>query len=235
MRAKHLTPFNHRVGLLGATLIAAAMGSTTAAADVAIYAKAGTLGYGGGVGIDVTESIRVRGEYTTGSFSPSDIDTDDVTYDPDLDLKSGALLLDWHPFKGGGFRVTAGLIANGNELKVKAEPRASSYTINGQVYAASEIGTLKGKAEFDSTAPYLGIGWGDAFGKDGHFTFVADLGVMYQGSGDVTLNATCGPAATPTQCARIQSSVAAEEKNLEDEISDYKYWPVLSIGLGYRF
>jgi hypothetical protein len=236
MRANNLTVSRFHLHVVVApALMCAALGSTIAAADVAVYAKAGTLGYGGGVGINLTDSIRLRGEYTAASFSPSDIDTDDVTYDPDLDLKSGGLMLDWHPFHGT-FRLTAGLLANGNELKVNGEPTSgSTYTINGQTYTASQIGTLKGKVDFNSTAPYLGIGWGDALDKNGHFTFMADIGVMFQGSGNVKLQASCGSAVTPTQCAQIGANVAAEEKDLEDEISDYKYWPVLSVGLGYRF
>ena len=211
------------------------MAAAGAHAEIAAYAKAGTLGIGGGIATNITDSIHIRGEYTALGYSPSNISTDDVTYKPDLDLRAGALLLDWHPFSGT-FRVTGGVVANGNQLKVKGEPAAgSTYTFNGVTYTSAQIGSLDGKVDFNSTAPYLGIGWGDALDKAGHFSFLADIGVMFQGSPKVKLNATCGSAVSPSQCAQIAGNVAAEEKKLEDEVSDYKYWPVLSLGVGYRF
>jgi len=209
--------------------------AVSAHAEIAAYAKAGTLGIGGGIAASITDSINVRGEYTALGVSPSNISTDDVTYKPDLDLRAGALLLDWHPFSGT-FRLTGGLVANGNQLKVKGEPTAgSTYTVNGVTYTSAQIGSLDGKVDFSSTAPYLGVGWGNALDKAGHFTFLADIGVMFQGSPKVKLNASCGSAVSASQCAQIAGNVAAEEKKLEDEVSDYKYWPVLSLGVGYRF
>jgi len=48
-------------------------------------------------------------------------------------------------------------------------------------------------------------------------------------------NLTCGPAATPAQCAQAQSDVAAEQTRLEDSLKKFKYFPVGSLGITIGF
>ena len=113
-----------------------------------------------------------------------------------------------------------------------------TVTVNGTVYQASDVGDLSGEVKFKSTVPYLGIGWGNVAGKNGNFHFVADIGVELQGSPDVKLHGSCTAAfaaSNPSECAQLNSDVAQEEKDLNDQVSDYKWWPVLNIGVAYRF
>jgi hypothetical protein len=202
-------------------------------ADIGVYVKGGTLGVGGGVGIGVTDSIRLRAGYTALNIS-RDISDTDIDYSGDLKLGGGEALVDWHPFNSG-FRVTGGLSFSRNKITADAEPSGGTYTNNDRTYTAAEIGSLDGSIKFKSTAPYLGVGWGDVVGKDGRFSFIADIGILFQGSPDTKLNVNCGSAVSPTECAQIQSDVDAEERDLKDKADDYKYWPVLSLGVAYRF
>lgn len=202
-------------------------------ADVGVYVKGGTLGVGGGVGIGVTDTLRVRAGYTALKVS-KDISQTDVDYSGDLKLGGGEAMLDWHPFNGS-FRVTGGLTLNRNEVTADASPSNGTYTLNGNTYLASEVGNLDGKVDFKSTAPYLGVGWGDVVGKDGRFSFIADIGVLFQGSPDARLNVNCGPAVPAPECARLKSDVQEEERELQDDADDYKFWPVISLGVAYRF
>jgi hypothetical protein len=66
-------------------------------------------------------------------------------------------------------------------------------------------------------------------------TFSFDLGVLYQGEPNVGLTAVCGPAVLPAQCTQLQNDVAAEQASLQEDLSDYKFYPVVSFGIGYRF
>ncbi|MFT3931775.1 MAG: hypothetical protein QM709_15915 [Spongiibacteraceae bacterium] len=218
---------------LKASLLATALCAPLLAhAEFGIYAKAGTFGFGGGIGYGVTENLTARLGYTAFNYD-TDVDTDDVNYDAEAKIGGGELMLDWHPFSGS-FRLTAGMIANRNKIDVEAKAN-QSVTINGTTYTSSQLGTLDGTVDFKSTAPYLGIGWGNVAGKNGNFHFVADIGVVFQGSPDVKLNGTCGASLSAPQCSQLQSNVQAEEDDLNDEVSDYKHWPVISFGLGYRF
>lgn len=203
--------------------------------EIAVYAKGGTLGVGGGVGVALSNAFRARGEYTTYNYSPQSIETENITYDPDLDIRASALLLDWHPFRGN-FRLTGGAIFNGNELLLRGQPAAgSAINYRGRTYSMAQVASLDGKVDFESTAPYVGFGWGDALDRAGHFTLLADIGVMFQGNGDVQLNTTCNGAQMAAMCAQIDNAVNREKQAIKNELADYRYWPVLNVGIGYRF
>jgi len=158
-----------------------------------------------------------------------DEEEDDVDYDIDMNLFSGSALLDWHPF-AGVFRISAGLVLNRNELDMEARP-TGFVEIGDQEYAPAEVGTLSGDVDFRSVAPYVGIGWGNAVGEDKRWGFVCDLGIVFQGSPDADLAATGPIASDPT----FQADLAKEEENLEDDLDFFKYYPVISFGISYKF
>jgi len=54
-----------------------------------------------------------------------------------------------------------------------------------------------------------------------------DLGVFYQGSPEVTLTQSSGAVSA--------ADLAQEEKNLEDDLAVFKFYPVVTFGLFYRF
>ncbi len=220
-----------KAAFIGAMALTMAM--PVFATDMGVYAKGGTLGLGGGVGVGVTDSIRLRAGYTTYKYS-KDKSESDVDYHGDMTVGGGEAMVDWHPFNGT-FRLTGGLTFNRNKATLDAKPTGGTYTLNDVTYTAAEIGALDGNVSFQSTAPYFGVGWGDVVDKAGNFSFIADIGVLFQGSPDVKLNATCGTGVDAATCAEIQSNTAAEEKILSDDLSSLKYWPVISLGVAYRF
>lgn len=204
-----------------------------ALADPAVFIEGGSLGVGAGLGFRFSNSFALRVGYSGLSFS-GDFDTGGINYDADVGLSTAKALLDWHPFHGG-FHVSAGLFYNGNEVSVDAKATNGTYTINNVDYPAAAVGGLSGKVKFNATAPYLGVGWGSVAGKEGRFHVVLDLGVMFQGSPNVSLNATCGSSLDAASCSELQSNVAAEEKDLKDKAEDYQYYPVVNLALSYRF
>lgn len=199
-----------------------------------VYIEGGTLGVGAGVAFRLSDNLSVRLGYSGLNYSPSDFQVSGITYDAKVDYSNGKALLDWHPF-GGGFRFSLGIFYNDNKVSVEAKPQGGVYTINNVDYQASDIGKLAGKVDFNTTSPYLGIGWGNVVGRNGHFHVLFDLGVLYQGSPNVSLNATCTPALSAADCATLRSNVAVEEKDLSDKANDYKYYPVANLAVSYRF
>lgn len=207
--------------------------SPTAWADVGVLLKAGTLGAGLDVSVGISESFGLRLQANAFSYD-EDITESDINYNADLELKSAGLLLDWHPFSGV-FRVSAGAYWNGNEIAATGRPSGSTYTINGVTYPSAAVGSLNGQIDFESVAPYLGIGFASAPKAGRGMTFSFDLGVLYQGEPNVGLTAVCGPALPAPQCTQLQNDVAAEQASLQDDVKDYKFHPVVSFGIGYRF
>lgn len=213
--------------LLGACLLLAAQSSVAAGVGV----RAGTLGVGGDVAVEVMPTLSARVGYSWLSFNTS-IDSDDVEYDAKPRLSNGNLFLDWSPL--GPFRITGGVVFNNNRIDVTAVPTGGNFTINGVVYPASSIGRMAGTVESgQAVAPYLGIGYGNVSGAGVNFYF--DLGVMFQGSPKATLTATCGAAMSPAQCAQLQSNVAAEAIDLQNSVNNFKYYPVANIGVTIGF
>lgn len=205
--------------------------SPAAWADVGVLLKAGTLGAGLDVSKGISETLALRLQANAFSYD-EDITESDVEYSADLDLKSAGLLLDWHPFSGA-FRVSAGAYWNGNETAATGRPTGGTYEINGVTYASSDIGSLNGQIDFESVAPYFGIGFGSAPKAGRGMSFSFDLGVLYQGEPNVGLTVVCGPSVP--DCNQLQSDVAAEQVSLQDDLKDFKFYPVVSFGIGYRF
>jgi len=136
-------------------------------------------------------------------------------------------LLDVHPF-GGGFRLSGGEMLNKNKIKLRADLN-KSVQLDGQDYSLSD---LKGEVTFNETAPYLGLGYGNAVGADGRWHFACDFGVMFQGSPKVSASAT---ASDPALQAYVDEALAREKAKIQDDANAFKYYPVISLGVSFRF
>ena len=142
-------------------VVLACMGSTSSHAGIGIAGRAGTLG----IGIEATQSlipmVNVRGGINWFNYS-FDGTKSGVKYNLDLKLKSFSALVDLHPFPLVGFRLTGGIVFNSNGLKMVSNQISGTVDIGGQTYDTGDVGTLNGDVDFKSTAPYVGIGWGNA-------------------------------------------------------------------------
>lgn len=202
--------------------------------------KGGTLGMGIDFSYIILDNLNLRANINGFSYS-TDEEIDDIKYDLDLDLMSVGVLADYYPF-GGTFRLSGGAYYNNNEFKGKATPTDTiNIEINNVNYSASDIGHLNANIDFDKFAPYLGLGWGNETSKKGlGFTF--DLGVMYHGEPNVDLSATRGSSllniGNPIVDAAyeiITQNVEAQEQSTKKDIKDFKFYPVVMIGLNYTF
>lgn len=214
--------------LAAAALSAGTLAQAGETGGVAVELKAGTLG----PGVEVNYAISPK--FTVGlgvnKFTRSFSDTtDNIDYNVDLNLQTLALLANFHPFSGT-FRLTAGVMNNGNELSMTGKGTGSdTYDIGGQTYTAAQVGTLKGKVDFNAMAPYLGMGWGKS--AESGFGLTFDIGVLFQGSPNVSFSANGPIASDPT----FQANLKQEEANAEDDIKGFTAYPVVSLGLNYRF
>jgi len=80
--------------------------------------------------------------------------------------------------------------------------------------------------------PYAGFGWGNAVGKNKRLGVSFELGVVFQGSPDIELESTGGALSSSPA---LQAEIAKEEKKIEDDIDDFEYYPVIALGISYKF
>jgi hypothetical protein len=196
--------------------------------DLAIAAKAGTLGIGGDLTTNLLPQVNLRAGVQWFGLD-FDAEFGDIDYDVDIELLNPLVLIDWYPFDGS-FRVSAGALFSDHDMELRATSRAS-ITIGDESYEAAELGTLKGEVGFNSVAPYVGIGWGNALGRTKRWGLAVDLGVAFIGSPDVDLSAT-GPIASNPD---FMANLAEEEREINDDLEDFKFYPVLCMSLFYRF
>ena len=81
-------------------------------------------------------------------------------------------------------------------------------------------------------APYLGIGFGNAVAEDQLLTFTLDIGVVFQAY-DVSL--TSDGAGMTAKLDTFREDVKKEEQNIQDDLDDWKIFPVLTLGLAWHF
>lgn len=132
------------------------------------------------------------------------------------------------------FRITAGAYDNGNEFILGSQDTGgANFDIGGVSFSPADIGTLQAVASFSEFAPYLGVGYDiEVFGKVG---LNLDFGVLWQDAPEVTLEATGFSSAPLAIQTELQPALEAERLELEDELSDFKAWPVVSLGFFYNF
>jgi hypothetical protein len=200
-----------------------------ASEGVAIEVHAGTLGVGAEMSILLLENTRLRGGFNYLDFS-LDEDIDGIDYEFATELNSFSLLVDWHPF-GGAFFLSGGAYINNNEVGV------DGYLAPGRVPSViaqyTDALSISGEVDFNSFAPYLGIGWRSNNGQVG-WGMAWNLGVMFQGAPDMT-NLRVDVPSVINSIEEVQEYLADQEQKIEDELSWFEYYPVATFQLTYNF
>lgn len=193
----------------------------------AVAGKVGTLGLGGEVTAGVSSDINARVGFNRLDFD-FDGDLGNVDYDFELDFRSYTVLVDWFVFDGP-IRITGGIIPMDHELHLEAGVDSGIFQrIGDNIYRWEDIGILSGLAEVDGVAPYVGIGWGDILDKSKRWGFYSDLGVAFTKSPEVALSAT---GTVPG----LEEDLILESEEIEDDLRNFRFYPVLSAGLFIRF
>jgi hypothetical protein len=198
---------------------------------VGIAAKVGTLGFGIDASKSLTPQLNARLGVNFGNVGLNRTDSG-IDYDAQLKLSSVQLFGDYYPFSSSSFRVTGGFVAQNNRVAVTSQPSGNgTYTIAGNQYAASSVGTLNGEYAYgNSIAPYLGIGIGKSTNEG--LGFNADLGVMFTGSPKVSLTAS-NPTFNNNTTTRAQ--IDSQARQTENDLRGFNVYPVISVGVSYGF
>jgi hypothetical protein len=215
-------------------LAACALAAPFAQAQVAVSADIGSTGAGAHLVVPMESYLNGRFGFNTYARD-TDKSSNGIDYRVKGKLRSFDMLFDYFPMTGSALRVTGGVVYNGNKFEAEAVPGAGgNYTINGNVYPASTVGTLKGDISFRRAAPYLGIGWGNPLANAGGWQFGADLGAFFQGRPNPHL-VSYGCTVSAATCKQLATDVAAEQQKFGEDISNFKVYPVLRASVSYRF
>jgi hypothetical protein len=200
---------------------------------VGLGVKAGTLGGGGEVHIGLLENVIFRGgiNYLKFDFEST---ISDVDYEMEPEFKTASFLLDWHPFSGA-FRLTGGLFLNGNEIHLDGTIRKDLIPDEYAQYAyLTDRVHLKGNVDFNTLAPYAGIGWSSNQGMQG-WGVSLDLGVMYQGEPQVSDLTVVTDLDYASYAVEVDNYLDQQRQEIEEEVEGYKYYPVATFMVSYNF
>jgi hypothetical protein len=161
-----------------------------------------------------------------------------ITYDSELRLQSFPLALDIYPWKNRSFRFTAGVLFNQNELTGRVpNPGTPGTRIfigdQGRDYDVSDdLNGLNMKVDQDEFSPFLSVGGNFFLDRAKRWSITGELGVAYTGSPSATIS-----IGNPTTVLSpdFQEDKAAEEKQLEDKMEDYKFYPIVKFGVNFSF
>jgi hypothetical protein len=193
-----------------------------------------------GAGVEIATPVSRRSNVRTGFnmfIYDRDFRNDGVAYNGQLSLRSMQAVYDWFPF-GGSFHVGGGMLAyNGNRMKANV----SSPITTGGTGNLSATGTAR--IEFRKVAPMFLVGWGNLLPRNGSRVSVPfEFGLVYHGQPRASLhlnNIACRPddlsCLAVSSDPDVQNGFLAEQSKLRREVSSFKLYPVISVGLGYSF
>lgn len=201
--------------------------------NLSVGAQVGMLGYGLSAEYQFTEQISGRAEFNNYSKTLNKNESD-IDYKFKAKLNTFGLLANYQPFNNG-FHLTSGVYHNANKLAGSGQYSGSdSLVIGDTTYSGTQLASVDTKVDFNSISSYLGAGYKTNFGV---VSVGFDLGVLFQGAPDVSLNVVPSAAllAIPGAVARLQTEVNKEIVELEDDLKDFKYLPVAKLTVSYEF
>ena len=178
----------------------------------ALGAQVGTPGAGLQAQFAVNDYLVLRGGYDALQWDRDDT-YDGIDYEADIDFKSPGAFVDLHPFKNPFF-VSAGAYFGTRKVDLNATP-TEPVNIGGLVFTPEQVGTLTGRIDLESTAPFVGLGFDNTFTHDGRWGLRLLAGAAFGDAPQVDLNASGG---TLSDQPAFQDRLAEEEREIQAEI-----------------
>jgi len=203
-----------------------------------------SLGFGIQAAKPLPHRSDIRGGFNFYNYN-ADLTDDGIDYAGEVGLKSVNIQFD--KYLVAGLFVSGGaLVWNGNKVDSTAlVPGGQAFSLGGTSYFSDPSSPVHGDSAitFKKFAPLLSLGYGNLTSK-GHIAYAIEAGVAFHGTPAATLIMTgsaCAPSAVGPFCQNvattpaIQTNVAAQQAKINDDISDFKYYPILQFTIGYKF
>lgn len=199
--------------------------------DFGVGTSVGTTGVSLEGKYAATDMLTLRGNI---NILPVDVNEsyDGVDYNVDVDMQTAGGFVDFHPFRNG-FHLSGGAYGGDKTADLLGTPGpATTVEIGNTTYTGAQIGTLRGQVEYSDISPFVGVGFDGFIKSNSHWSLNARAGVMFVGSPDVSLSSEGGLA---SMFPSVRTELDREEQNLQDELDQYKYYPVVTVGITRRF
>ncbi len=215
---------------------------------LAVGVTGGTLGFGPEIGVPLAPRLNLRAGANFFNYSTT-IDESGITYDAKVTVRSVQTSVDWFPFHNT-FHISPGaMLYNGNKGGATVVlPPGQSITINHSDYYSDTADPLHGTANisFPKAGPQLTVGFGNMVkrGEGKHFSVPVDFGFVYFGTGTAALNfggSACVKSEGQLLCQKtsaypeFEQNVLAEQAKIQKNLDYARFYPVLRVGLSYKF
>ena len=199
--------------------------------DASVAVRVATTGFGAEVAKQLTGHLAARIGGSVYSLSTNKSQSN-ISYDASLKLHTFSALIDLYPGQRGSFHGTVGIVTNPLTITGTGQSSSGRFTINGTSYRADTVGTLTVEGKFPGASPYVGLGFGTPASTGGALKVLFDLGAVL-GKPTVSLSSSASTCAAGTPCG---ADLQAQQATTQHDVRKYlKVYPVLSLGLGYRF
>lgn len=207
----------------------------------------------GGIGFDVATPLAGRLNLRAGaaffSYNLTNLTEDGFNINGSIKLQSVNTSVDIYPF-GGSFRISPGVtLYNGDNFSGNATvPGGNTITLNDTDYTSSPTNPLV--ATFTTpnnrfgnrVAPSITTGFGNLIPRHGgkHWSVPFEIGMQYITPPKIVLGLT-GTACSTDGCGNVQTdpttqaNIKAQQDIINSDIYNLRFFPILSIGLGYKF
>lgn len=208
--------------------------------------KLSTYGPGAEAAVRVTHRTNLRAGFNMIEYSRG-YSKDGINYNGQLNFRTFEAHYDVFPF-AGNFHISPGVLVYGVDpiTATAMVPGNQSFTLGGTTYYSDPADPIhgNGKIKFNQASPTVTVGWGNLVSrKEGHhFSFPFEVGVAFQGAPKASL-ALAGTACDSTFLicrnaatdATIQSNLVSEQNKVNNSMSFFKVYPIISAGIGYKF
>jgi hypothetical protein len=118
-----------------------------------------------------------------------------------------------------------------------AATNTQSLTVDGRSVTLRDLALASARVRLPPYAPYLGIGWRNPDGKSVGLAYSIDMGVVHLGRPrvDYSLSGSLVDAARSYYGPAFDERITQEQRQAEEDLSKYRYYPVVSVGFAYRF
>lgn len=214
-----------RITVLGAFLALLFVTATDLQAQMSIGVRGGSTGAGGEFTYSINDNFNVRLSGSAFSYTYSGTEDLDPTvgYDVDGAITSLGLTADYFPFKKF-LKLSVGVHYHDFEINGFVAP-TEAYEVEGKVFSPEKLGTLTAVVNYENKiVPYAGIGFGNPVGKGFPVRLTLDIGAFYTKAPQIDMVGQGMIAPTANQ-----------GQDFEDGLSDFKFYPVINLGLSFRF
>jgi hypothetical protein len=199
-----------------------------------------TLGAGFQIATPIAGRINLRYGFNLVEFTDP-FSIDGINYHAGIHLRSSQTTVDWF---FGSFHISPGLLYLKNNMSapVSVGP-GQTFVLGTQTFLNSVDDPVVGSSSVTyprTYSPLLLFGYGNVLPRSGrHLSLPVEAGVAFTGAPQINLNLN-GTACVTNGCVTFlqstaQGSLKDELQILNDDLKHYSVFPIVSVGLAYRF